>query len=76
MKKTSLMLLIVITSVKAHSQTPAATIQPLLEKEWDVNGYSFARTNFIWDNLNLVATRKEQLNLNPTIKVQILIKQT
>ena len=66
MKKIGLILLIGVASFKAYSQTPLPTpVQSTSEKEWDVNIYGFARTDFIWDSRKSAFTREGQLNLYP-----------
>ena len=66
MKKIGLIILIGVASFKAYSQTPLpTTVQSTSEKEWDINIYGFARTDFIWDSRKSAFTREGQLNLYP-----------
>ncbi|PWA05794.1 hypothetical protein [Flavobacterium psychrotolerans] len=66
MKKSYIILLIGIISIKGYSQS--ATTPPI-EKEWDVSIYGFVRTDYILDTRKTVQVREENLNLYPLDEV-------
>jgi hypothetical protein len=73
MKKTYVILLIGIASVKGYSQTSTSTTTPAVAptaptvqaKEWDVSLYGFIRTDYIWDTRKCAQVREDNLNLYP-----------
>jgi hypothetical protein len=71
MKKTYLILLLGIASIKGYSQTPITTtvtpvvVTPTPAKEWDVSMYGFVRTDYIWDSRKSAQVREDNLNLYP-----------
>ncbi|MBA4317954.1 MAG: hypothetical protein C0412_06090, partial [Flavobacterium sp.] len=73
MKKTYVILLVGIASIKGYSQTTTPTTTPVVAptaptvqaKEWDVSLYGFIRTDYIWDTRKCAQVREEQLNLYP-----------
>src|SRR3970040_1318860 len=73
MKKTYVILLVGIASIKGYSQTTTPTTTPIVApttttvqaKEWDVSLYGFIRTDYIWDTRKSAQVREEQLNLYP-----------
>jgi hypothetical protein len=73
MKKTYVILLVGIASIKGYSQTTTPTTTPVVTptaptvqaKEWDVSLYGFIRTDYIWDTRKCAQVREEQLNLYP-----------
>lgn len=70
MKKSYLLLLIGIASIKGFSQTtvPASTVAPS-DKEWDLSLYGFIRTDYIWDTRKSAQVREYNLNLYPLDEV-------
>ena len=76
MKKTYLILLLGVASIKGFSQNPIVTpaipatvTTPPAAKEWDVNIYGFVRTDYIWDSRKSAQVREDNLNLYPLDEV-------
>jgi len=70
MKKSYLLLLVGIASIKGFSQTAvtAPTVTPS-DKEWDVSLYGFIRTDYIFDSRKTASVREDNLNLYPLDEV-------
>lgn len=72
MKKTYIILLVGIVSVKGYCQTSTSITTPIVTaipaaqvKEWEISLYGFIRTDYIWDTRKCAQVREEQLNLYP-----------
>lgn len=62
MKKSYIILLIGVVSLKGYSQT--APVAPA-DKDWSVNLYGFVRTDYIFDSRKSANVRENNLNLYP-----------